>query len=225
LPLDGVLTLGKRLAAELGLDRSCDTLARWMAHYIAELIHSAESAGDQDRPAAMDRCARAILELWEHRHVLPDGSRPFEAAEPLLRAVQSLDPDSKMPRWFRQVREAATDAETDGDAAQQWLDFAAKIDETARMLISWVLASASEAALDPTREWVLLAKEAGLDGYPDVQVIRLIINNSATAVHDDAPDDNNALLEERLERLEAFCGAAVKLKEKLRKELVEKLPP
>jgi len=39
-----LITLGKRLVKQLGLTHSNDTLARWMAHYIAELIYKAENS-------------------------------------------------------------------------------------------------------------------------------------------------------------------------------------
>lgn len=88
---DPVLQLGKKIVDELGLDQSVDTLSRWMAHYIAELIHSAETADTEDRSEKLSRCASAILDLWEHRSELPNGKRPFEDVEPILRALQSLD--------------------------------------------------------------------------------------------------------------------------------------
>lgn len=208
LPHDSILALGKQLVAELGLDRSCDTLARWMAHHIADLIHAAESAGDEERPAAMDRCARAILDLWNHRHVLPDGSRPFEAAEPLFRAIRSLDPDSIHSRWFREVREAATDAGTDGEVAAQWLEFTARIDESARILICWGLANAADAAVDQTRKWVSLAEAAEIDGDIDIQVLRFIVNEHDLQIGNSGQSDESARLKGRLERLEMFCNAA-----------------
>src|SRR5262249_1554821 len=89
-----VLELGKELVDELGLNKSNDTLARWMAHYVAELMHGVESAQGEDRLAKMRVCGDAILNLWRHRHELPSGKRPFEEMEPILRALESLDPDN-----------------------------------------------------------------------------------------------------------------------------------
>ena len=37
-----VEALGRRIVDELGLEKGVDTLARWMAHYIAELIEKVE---------------------------------------------------------------------------------------------------------------------------------------------------------------------------------------
>jgi len=39
-----IINLGKALVEELGLDTGVDTLARWMAHYIAEQMEIAKNA-------------------------------------------------------------------------------------------------------------------------------------------------------------------------------------
>jgi hypothetical protein len=110
---DAVLALGKKLVAELGLDQSVDTLSRWMAHYIAELMHAAETAEDAKRQELTSRCCVAILDLWRHRRELPDGKRPFEDIEPILRALQSLDPEDTTPRYFRSARPNQAETEQD----------------------------------------------------------------------------------------------------------------
>ena len=52
MPKD-VLDLGRALVEELGLDPGVDTLSRWMAHYIAELIEDAETVKVENRPAKL----------------------------------------------------------------------------------------------------------------------------------------------------------------------------
>jgi hypothetical protein len=101
---DAVIALGKRLVEELELGDSVDTLGRWMAHYIAELIVKVEAARSEERDKLSSCCAAAILDLWRHRSVLPNGKRPFEEIEPILRAIQSLDPEDDIPRYWRSAR-------------------------------------------------------------------------------------------------------------------------
>lgn len=49
-----------------------DTLARWMAHYLAEKMEKAESAPEGDeRERARRECIELILKLWERRHSWP----------------------------------------------------------------------------------------------------------------------------------------------------------
>ena len=71
-PWTTVVTLGKRIVQELDLEDSVDTLGRWMAHRIAELMERAEQAQtDEDREAARRDCTNVIIRLWEHRGKFP----------------------------------------------------------------------------------------------------------------------------------------------------------
>lgn len=54
---DSVLDLGRKLVQELDLDPGVDTLGRWMAHYVAELIHYADNATPDGREQARSACA------------------------------------------------------------------------------------------------------------------------------------------------------------------------
>src|SRR5680860_1410314 len=108
---DAILQLGKKLVDEFDLDTSTDTLGRWMAHYIAELILDAETAASEERIKKKLRCAKAILEFWKHRRDFPDGKRPFEDVEQILRILESLDPKCDTPRYFSHLRTGANDVE------------------------------------------------------------------------------------------------------------------
>jgi hypothetical protein len=114
----GVLDLGRALVNELGLDDSVDTLGRWMAHYIAELIEDADTCDTADRAAKMSTSADIILKLWEHRHQLSERKRPFLDLEPILRAIQSLDPSDETLRYFpasmMEAKDTDENAETKG---------------------------------------------------------------------------------------------------------------
>jgi hypothetical protein len=144
---DTILQLGRKIVDELGLDQSVDTLGRWMAHYIAELIQSAEAAQGDDRPEKLSCCANAILDLWKHRSVLPSGKRPFEDFEPILRALESLDLYDDTRRYFRLAQTAAGEDEQHAET-KKWLDLGEQIDDSARILIRYCLARAAENAID-----------------------------------------------------------------------------
>lgn len=71
-PWTSVVTLGKRIVKELDLEDSVDTLGRWMAHRIAELMEQAEQAPTEaEREAAKRECTDIIIRLWEHRTKFP----------------------------------------------------------------------------------------------------------------------------------------------------------
>jgi hypothetical protein len=62
-----VLRLGKKIVAELGLRDGTDTLSKWVAHDIAELIYDAEASGEANSSSARATCRNAIMALWKHR--------------------------------------------------------------------------------------------------------------------------------------------------------------
>ncbi|MDX8452969.1 AVAST type 3 anti-phage protein Avs3b [Mesorhizobium sp. VK9D] len=210
--------MGKQIVAELGLDQSVDTLGRWMAHYIVELMHSAEAASADEGEGKRSRCAAAILELWNHRHAMPNGRRPFESFEPIVRTIESLAPDDTTPRYFRSARAAAT-KEDEKSESSTWLEIAEGLDYTARILISYCLACSAREAADKSKEWVRLAEAAGAmdDGY--LPIIRIIAHEDELANGETATNHEREEIENRIRRLEGFTHIA----EMLSKHLSAKL--
>ncbi|WP_443661983.1 hypothetical protein [Clostridium sp.] len=76
-----IINLGKALVEELGLDTGVDTLARWMAHYIAEQMGIAKDAKETEKVKAERRCFETILMLWQHQSFISNGRRPFDSQE------------------------------------------------------------------------------------------------------------------------------------------------
>jgi hypothetical protein len=213
-----VLDLGRALVTELGLDPGVDTLGRWMAHYIAELIEEAAAAKVEERPDKFARCANAILKLWEHRHQLPNGKRPFEDLEPILRAIESLDPTDNTPRYFRSQRMAA-DETKENNETRKWLKLVDALDYSAKILIRYCLAQAAQTASDKSKKWVALAKEAGLEDDLDLSVVRFITDESDLLKADKPTNRARKLLEDRIKRLDGFKAMVDTLASDLRQQL------
>ena len=55
------INLGKSMVEELGLDPGVDTLARWMAHYVAEQIAIAENATGDAKTIAVDMALNKLI--------------------------------------------------------------------------------------------------------------------------------------------------------------------
>ena len=144
-----LLELGKRLVAELGKEDSTDTLGRWQSHYLAELISAAEGAIGENAQTMRDKCFEKILALWSHSSSFPSGRRPFEDIEPIARALESLDPDSHVPRYFRFAKENREVSE-DSDL----VELIQGIDAAARILIGDLIAQLYEQTDGAAREWV-----------------------------------------------------------------------
>jgi hypothetical protein len=189
-----------------------------MAHYIAELIHDAENASAEERPAKMQACSEAILNLWRHRQGLPNGKRPFEEVEPILRSLKSLDPDDDTPRYFRSVRNAVDD-KTETDEAKSWLKLVDNLDYTARILIRYCLTQAAQSALNKSAKWVALAEAAVADDGIESPIVRLIAGETELLDESDPDEIQKKQLQDRIARLEGFIEMANAVVAKLREHL------
>lgn len=210
---DEVLALGRKIVEELRRDDSVDTLGRWMAHYIADLISKAESGHGDTQDAARQACRDAILQLWAHRHVFPNGKRPFENCEPILRALASLDPEDDTPRYFVRFPHQMSEPRSETD---KWLALASSIDSGAQMLTYFCLSTAANLALDDQSEWVALVKQLDLDQDQELQVI---IRLSEDSPKEETPEERDLKkIAERIEKLKAFVALAQEFVLKLEKQ-------
>ena len=215
---DSVLALGKKLVDELGLDQSVDTLGRWMAHYIAEKMEAAGSAIGAARDRKIAECSDAILKLWAHRSELPKRQRPFKEFEQIFRVLQSLDLDDPTPRHFRQAR-SAVKQDDEGDATKQWLNIASRLDDAARVLIRYCLATAAQEAVDKSRDWVALAEAIAEEEDIDLRTVRAIVEDAEVLNSENSDDTARAKIEDLLEKLEAFTAFSSTLSSCLRGQL------
>lgn len=212
-----VMELGRRLVEELRLVESNDTLGRWMAHYIADLMVKAEDATAADKEKFQRETFDAILNLWRHRSGLPSGVRPFEKLEPVVRAVESLDPENDTPRYFRMARPPRED-EVGTSEQEKWLDLAEGLDYTAKILIGYCLIEAAGAALDKSKEWVKLAEAIDDDGASEF-VIRIMSKASDLHRAPDPDSEQRKLLSERIRRLRSFTRSAASVADSLDQRL------
>lgn len=213
-----VIALGEKLVAELELRQSTDTLGRWMAHYVAELIHAAKTAPQATRTDAEARCASAILELWDHRAALPNGTRPFESLEPLIETLKSLDPETRAPFYRPAIRQKAQEDGEESELSRRWLSLAQGIDDTARMLIDQAITRAAAAAADDAKEWVMLATGASTAPAFDIELISHLLERTESSRSDEKQRER---LRSRLERLNAFLRVAGLLRADFQSELAE----
>ena len=98
LPKD-VLGLGRHLVRELGFEDGVDTLGRWMAHHLAELINEAENGATKAaRLKAYKTATETILKIWEHRASLPGKAYPLAPYKDVLKVLDVLRLDAN-PFW------------------------------------------------------------------------------------------------------------------------------
>jgi hypothetical protein len=100
-PPKDVLELGRHLVRELGIEDGVDTLGRWMAHHLAELIDKAENGTTAaERLRARKNATETILKIWEHRTSLPGNAYPLAPHKELLKVLDRLRPDDNPFRYF-----------------------------------------------------------------------------------------------------------------------------
>ncbi|RWL80908.1 MAG: hypothetical protein EOR69_20720 [Mesorhizobium sp.] len=217
---DEILALGKKLLHELKLGDTNDTLVRWMVHYLAEQIKDAEKKAAKNRAELLENCCQTILSIWQHRQELPDGKRPFQGLEPVLRALESLDPDNGRHRYF-QPPLPPENACRESKASQQWLKLAESLDYSARILIRHCLTNAADNAIDKSKEWVALAQRAGVEEV-EFPILRIIIGDKDLARTRNPEDEQRRLLEDRAGKLRGFMQLATVVLKGYERQLAKK---
>ncbi|MGE8438660.1 MAG: AVAST type 3 anti-phage protein Avs3b [Pseudomonas palmensis] len=217
------MALGKKLVTEQGFDGSVDTLGRWMAHHIAELIQEAESANDDARPVKMASVREAVLALWSHRHALPNGRSPFVGMEPIFNALESLNPDTPHFRYFS-TSSAPDTSDEESEEVQKYVEMAKAVDRASKVIISFCIAEAAQRALDSSKEWVQLASKAEADEGFDITLIRIIADRSDLMNAPNPATKRRRILNDRKQKLEALLIGASEVLESIDAKLGE-LPP
>jgi hypothetical protein len=170
------IALGELLVKELGPPRQTGMLSRWMAYYIGEQLTLAKTATGARKAKAEERCFNAILTLWAHRSELPNGFRPFDGFEPILRALARLDPDEPRPFYYKFGRDQQEQATKDKQqqAVDSWLGFVESTDRTARVLIEIGLNLASKNAKTESTKAVVGAAPSSATDH-DITVIKRLL--------------------------------------------------
>jgi hypothetical protein len=203
-----IISLGKALVEELGLEPGVDTLARWMAHYVAEQITIAENATGDEKSVAEQRCFETILNLWQHRSSLPTGHRPLESFEPIFRALDQLDPDNSRPFFYSPPQ----------------YDLALEIDRIARILINFALSQAALNAVDEkSSSWLKNATDLINSGDLSV-VVRLLppdMDDQGEANFERIWQAHEKDLRSKIEKLDTFTELSSFIRAALISELEE----
>jgi hypothetical protein len=217
-----IMNLGKRLVDELNLDPGVDTLGRWMAHYIAELIETAEKADDIDKAEAEQKCFDTILKLWDHRSSMPNGKRPFENFEPIFNVLEKLDPENKQSFYYSK-NEKSLEPENLNKIEKDlnhWLNVAEGIDRVARIWLEYVLEQAMLCATDEkTKEW--LENSIVLQETYELSIISRLLIEDIWDEDKSEKQRKRDTLDSRIKQLEAFDDFNQDLLSIYRKELEE----
>jgi len=203
-----IINLGKMLVKELGLEPGVDTLGRWMAHYLAEKIHEVEILPKGDRKAESEKeCCELILKIWDHRSEMPRGRRPFENFEPILKVLESIDPDNREPflhRMSEHELKQLANSNPNYESIKPYIESVVEIEKVARVWMENLLNQAALKVTDEkTKAWL---EAASLIGLPDdIHSIRIVYKNFNLLDDDDiASSQDKDRLKLRIQQLEKF---------------------
>lgn len=217
-----VISLGKMLVKELGLETGVDTLARWMAHYLSEKIHEVEVLPKGERRTEAEKeCCELILKIWDHRSEMPRGRRPFESFEPILKVLESIDPDSREPFLHRMSEHELTQLASSNpnyEVIRPYIESVVDIDKVARVWMENLLNQAALKVTDEkTKAWL---ETASLFSLPDdIHSIRIVYKKFNLLDDNDTSSPETDRLKLRIQQLEKFK----KLNELLLKTYQDKL--
>ena len=216
-----VLALGKKLVQELGLVQSVDTLSRWMAHYISELILEANQAEDEKKQKIQTQCQKAILDLWKHIEVFPRGARPLEDLEPIFATIRALNPDVST-YFYEEEAQKCIDRSKLSEEAKQWLDLSRGLDYSARLLINMCLKKVVEMTLKECQEWAGLSRKANADKIPIIDIVQKIDDDLIQVESGkDTIKKRIELLQDHRDRLQSMIDMAELLAKEIDSEIVK----
>ena len=201
-----VLELGKLLVKELGLEKSVDTLSRWMAHYLAEKIRYAEGLPDGGKKKNAEKeCFTLVLDLWKHRWQYKPDRQTLRNFNHLFDILEKLDPEKEEPYYYRL---GDTQSEEGEDESFELSDLknlstlALQIDKVARIWINYLLHEAAAKAKNK-KIGKIIDRAVKLPDSMDAHIIQIVFEDSMKDINK-KPVDQKGL--ERKSKIETLNG-------------------
>lgn len=153
-----IIKLGKKIVDELLLSEGVDTLSKWMAHYIAELIEKAKNAEGKEKEKYEKECFETILKLWGEMHKVSNVKAPLSRFENIYELCDEMMSKDKY-RYFPSKYENDT---------REFLVLAKVVDKLSKKIVQNAFSLAYQNASEEEREWL------EFDMIDDVQQLRKI---------------------------------------------------
>lgn len=146
-----ILKLGKKLITELELVYTVNTLARWMGHYLAELMNNIDKCESEEEKTKLKKeCCAIILEIWEKRERIPI-EKPIERLKPIIDVLELL---KKNEHPFIRHRFLANSRNLK-DKHPSWFNFLGIVkDNSERIYRKSLISMISEEVLGKDKEWI-----------------------------------------------------------------------
>lgn len=213
---DKIIKLGKKLVKELDLEYSVNTLARWMSHYLAELMHNIDYAKtNEEKKQLQIECFDIILKLWSQKENLPI-RKPLDDLKPVIEILQVLQKEKEeniLPSWFGKHNRLSRE--------NKWASFADMVKNNSEEIFNKIIQiNLHEDILSKDVEWMKDNKEfITKDQIHFFELIDAFANFDSKSGIDDLnhfelSDDNN-------KRIEYMLDVFDKLLEEQKQELLK----
>ncbi|RBQ29472.1 hypothetical protein [Aliarcobacter vitoriensis] len=155
-----IIKLGEKIVDELLLSDGVDTLSKWMAHYIAELIEKAKYAEGEEKEKYEKECFETILKLWGEMYKVPNAKAPLSRFEKIYELCDEMMSKDKY-RYFHAKHE---------DDSNEFLVLAKVVDKLSKKIVQNAFFLAYQDAVKEEKEWL------EFDIVADIQELRQIDN-------------------------------------------------
>lgn len=175
-----IIKFGKRLIEELKLEYTVNTLARWMVHYLAELIQNVEKCkSEQEKKKLQKECCDIILKVWSKKENLPM-RQPLEDLKPIIELLKVFKKDelSFLPNWL-EYRHLPSNNE--------WATFIDLVkNNTEKLFLTVISTNLNKDLLSKTSDWFIENKDFLSDDEKDfLQHFEMITwSNDNSGVYD-----------------------------------------
>lgn len=142
-----IFNLGKAIVREMEIEGSTDTVGRWMAHHLAELMEAAKEEVGSEKTDQTDKCRDAIINVWKYRSGQVGRKANFGRSASLA-SVLRTDP------WVR--RDAQNPQPFEPEEAENWILMTRQVSNSCDELRRALLAIAAHSV--PETEKIALAE-------------------------------------------------------------------
>lgn len=198
------MELGKLLVKELDLEKSVDTLSRWMAHYVAEKIKYAESLPDGfKKKNAEKECFSLILDLWKHRWHYKSDRQPLRNFNHLFDILQNLDPKKEEPYYYRLGNTQSMEEDDESfelSDLKKLSPLALQIDKVSRIWINYLLHEATVKANNKKIEKII-NHAVKLPDSMDAHIIQIVFADSMEGINKEPVDQEELDRETKIKTL------------------------
>ncbi|WP_339626083.1 hypothetical protein [uncultured Winogradskyella sp.] len=189
-----ILKLGKKLIKELELVYTGNTLARWLAHYLAELISNIDKCKSKEEKSKLQKeCCDIILEIWEKRERVPI-EKPTEKLKPIIDVISLLKKNEHpfIRHRFLDKRNGLKKSNS------SWLSFLEIVkNNSERIYRKSLISMISEELLEKDNEWI--GKHGSFLSDDEKSVVEYLdsIKEITISFHDDPkkePSENEKIV-------------------------------